>query len=107
MYQNIDGTIGITVNDWINAGLSYKQFNHDSYRGYLHIVKRGINGNTLIDVHSIKRPDRLQAIERTYGKVAEKAAKTIFDITLDAKANVFYMNYRKPDGSPLDPERVD
>ena len=107
MYQNIDGTIALSVNDWIDAGLSWDQFKNDSKRGFLHIFKRSVNGNTLIDVHSIKRPDRLQAIERTYGKVAEKAAKTIFDITLDAKANVFYMNYRKPDGSPLDPERVD
>ena len=106
MYQNIDGTITLSVNDWIDAGLSWDQFKNDSKRGFLHILKRGINGNTLIDVNSIKRPDRLKKIERTYGKVSEKAAKSIFDIEIDAKANVFYMNYKKPDGSPLEPDKI-
>ena len=32
MYKDIDGTLVISVNDWINAGLTYNQFNHDSKR---------------------------------------------------------------------------
>ncbi len=106
MYKDIDGTITITVNDWKNAGLSYDQFRMDSQRGFLDIFRRSTNGNTLIDVRSIKRPDRLRAIERAYGKLEKEAKKTIFDIELDKKANVFYMNYKKPDGSPLDPDKI-
>lgn len=106
MYKEIDGTLTITVNDWIEAGLTYKQFNHDSYRGFLNIFQRGTHGNTLIDVKSIKRPDRLRVLERAYGKVSESKAKSIFHIELDQNARSFFMNYRKPDGAPLEMKQV-
>ena len=69
MYKDIDGTLVISVNDWINAGLTYNQFNHDSKNGYLSIHRRGLNGNTLIDVRSITRPKGLQYWSRHTGKL--------------------------------------
>lgn len=107
MYQNIDGTITISVNDWCRAGLTYKQFNHDSNRGFLKIFRRGIHGNTLIDVRSIKRPERLRAIEDAYGKLETEAPKSIYHMEISAGARSFFINYRKPDGLPLEPEQIE
>lgn len=108
MYQVIDNNIiAITVNDWCKAGLTENQFKKDSSNGYLTIVRRGLNGNTLIDVKSIKRPERRRVIEAYMGKIdTEKAAqRSIFRPELDTNARTFYLTQRKPDGLPIDPER--
>lgn len=101
-----DGAVTITVNDWQEAGLTYKQYNHDSCKGYLSIYKRGINGNTLIDVRSIRRPDRLRIIEKAYGKLEKKAPKAAFTVEIDETARQWFINYRKPDNAPLDPDNI-
>lgn len=107
MYQTIDGTLVITVNDWYRAGLTESQFKNDSKRGYLSIFRRGIHGNTLIDVKSIRRPERLRIIERTYGKIESEGVKSIFTVELDTNARDFFITKcRKPDGSPLDPDQI-
>lgn len=106
MYQTIDGTLAISVNDWCAAGLSYNQFNHDCKDGYLSIYRRGINGNTLIDVKSIKRPERMRVLEAAYGKVEKEGAKSIFYPELDTDARAYFTNCRKPDGEPLEPEQI-
>ncbi len=69
VYQLIDDTLTITVNDWIKAGLTENQLWKDSKANLLSIFRRGINGNTLIDVKSIKRPERLRVIESAYGRI--------------------------------------
>lgn len=106
MYQNVDGALVLTVNDWCRAGLSFNQYNHDAKDGLLEIFRRGTNGNTLIDVRSIKRPERLSVLERAYGTIGEKAAKSIFTVELDTKARSFYVSFTKPDGEPLDEEQI-
>lgn len=107
MYAYIDGTLAISVNQWCEAGLSYNQFNHDSKDGYLRILQRGINGNTLIDVRSIRRPERLLVIEKKFGKIekSEKTATFRVDAS-DKSAEQFFIRQRKPDGSPLDVEQI-
>lgn len=108
MYQVLDNNIiAITVNDWKRAGLTYKQFEHDSTDGYLSIVRRGLHGNTLIDVRSIRRPERLRAIEACHGKIdAEKVINhSIFRPELDTKARSYFLREKKPDGSPIDPDK--
>jgi hypothetical protein len=135
MYRIIDGKVVLTVDDWCQAGLSYRQFIHDNERGYLDIHKRGYRGNTLIDVTAIRRPDRLQVIEAKYGKVADalnaaklaqitgvpmalqplqiEAEKTdptrrgMFKFTLDTEAREYYIGFRKPDDTPLDAARIE
>lgn len=111
MYQQLeDNTIVITVNDWINAGLTKYQFENDSKRGYLKIKRRATNGNTEIDVRSIRRPDRLRILEAVYGKIKEQKQASIYDVEIDAKAREFYLQYRTPEGSALetkDPNRVE
>ena len=81
-------------------------FEHDSKSRYLYIFRRGINGNTLIDVRSIKRPERLRVLEKAYGKVETEGAKSIFTVELDTKARDFFIKQRKPDGTPLDPDLI-
>jgi hypothetical protein len=69
MYQYIDGKIVLTLNDWIAAGLTINQFQNDSKRKYLKILQTGWNGNTTFDVRSVKRLDRLAALETCHGKI--------------------------------------
>jgi hypothetical protein len=69
MYQLIGDTYAITVNDWVAAGLTVDQFKYDSKNGELTILKRGLYGNTLIDVMSICRANRRAAIEAANGSI--------------------------------------
>ena len=108
MYNLIDDTLTISVNDWKSAGLTQNQFEHDSKSGYLSIYRRGLNGNTLIDVRSIKRPERLNVLERVYGKIVDvKKTNSIFNVEIDHKARTFFISYRKPDGTPIEPNRIE
>ncbi|MBQ7210525.1 MAG: hypothetical protein IJS05_06495 [Paludibacteraceae bacterium] len=105
MYQYIDGNLAISVNDWTAAGLTYAQFNHDSKSGYLQIARRGIKGNTLIWFDSIKRPERMRAIEAVLGKAhAERSG--IYSVVMSASARAFFSGYVKADGSRLDARQI-
>ena len=104
MYTYVDGNLAISVNDWCEAGLTYRQFRQDSQTGYLKIARRGINGNTLILLDSIRRPDRLRKIEEAFGK-ARVEKGDIFELSIDTKAREFFSRCVKPDGSPL-PDRL-
>lgn len=108
MYQQLeDNTVIITVNDWLQAGLTYKQYNHDLTRGYLKIRRRGINGNTEIDVKSIRKPERLRILEAAYGKLEEEKKVSIYNVEIDPKAREFYLQFKTPEGSALEPKRVE
>ena len=113
MYQVIDNVLTITVNDWRMAGLTDDQLKKDSSKGYLSIYQRGVKGNTRIDVHSIKRPERLEAIESTLGKVLKKeeierkTRKSVFTFELDPDARPALLKYRKADGTTLTPEQLE
>lgn len=106
MYQYINGNLAISVNDWKEAGLTYKQFNHDSHDGLLEIARRGINGNTLIWVSSIKRPDRMRVIEAALGK-AHVEQSDIYEVSVNAEAREYYSKYTKPDGTRLDAATIE
>lgn len=106
MYQLIDGILTISVNDWIQAGLTYKQFNHDSGAGLVSIFRRGINGNTLIDVKSIKRPERLRVIEAAFGKIDQEAPKSIFTMEIDTAARNYYLSYQL-NGAKIAPAKIE
>lgn len=107
MYAYIDGTLAISVNQWCEAGLTYGQFRMDSQRGFLNILQRSTNGNTLIDVRSIRRPERLRVIEKKFGKVEKEQKTATFRVdATDKKAESFFISQRKPDGSKLDVEQI-
>lgn len=106
MYNIVNGTLVMSVNDWCEAGLSYEQFKNDSKRGHLTIFRRGTKGNTLIDVRSISRIDRRNAIEDAYGKIEADTAKTGLKAVLpDQAAAAFYVEYRDESGKALTGER--
>ena len=106
-YQIIDGTICITVNDWIACGNTYRQFKDDKQHGYLTIFQRGYRGNTLIDVASIKRKERLNIIEANFGKAfPETCIKTAFEsIQKDREAAYYYQIYQNEYGTGLTEEK--
>ena len=105
MYQYIEGTCAISVNDWCAAGLTLNQFRNDSKRGLLKIARRGIHGETLIVVDSIRRADRLRAIELAYGK-AKETNSDIYSVVMDVSAREFYTCFRQSDGMSLDAAHV-
>lgn len=108
MYNIIDDTLTISVNDWCKAGLTRNMFEHDSKAGYLSIYRRGLNGNTLIDVKSIKRPERIEVLERAFGRIGDiKKTNSVFSVETDHKARTYFVNYRKPDGTTLNPDRIE
>ena len=104
MYTVYDNKICVSTSDWIAAGIPYDSFKWDSKCGDLKIVRRGINGNTLIDVRSIRRPDRRAKIEAAFGKIEEKANVVPFlnRIRPDQKAKEFFDSYTYGEGKHLD-----
>lgn len=106
MYQLIDGILTITVSDWCEAGLTRCMFEHDSKQKLLSIFRRGINGNTLIDVKSIKRPERIRAIEATFGKIDQEAPKSIFTMEIDTAARNYYLSYQL-NGAKIAPAKIE
>lgn len=106
MYQEIDGTLALSVNDWLEAGLTYKQFNHASYRGQLTIVRRGVNGNTLFDANSVRRLDQLQKLEAVHGKVNTKRRHMTYYVEIDTGARAFYTSHQTGVGKYLPKHRV-
>jgi hypothetical protein len=92
MYFEYNDTIAITKSSWKAAGLTDDMLWKDSGNKDLRILHRGIKGNTIIDVKSIKRPDRLAVIEAAFGKIKQEiaAANTI---TQDAELAEKYRTY--------------
>jgi hypothetical protein len=107
MYQEFNNTVAISVNDWLSLGFTIDQFKNDSKRGFLSIINRAVAGNTLIDVKSIKRPDRLRVIEAAFGKVEQQKTTLTYTVELDTAARDYYLDFRKQDGSPLLVENVE
>lgn len=101
-YQYINGTLAISVNDWVMAGLTKAMYEHDSKRGMLKIISRSINGNTMIDVNSIRRPERRAAIEAVFGPIAESEQRSVYRATAFPEARAWFVAFRKDDGTPLE-----
>lgn len=98
MYQEIEGTLVISVNDWMEAGLTYNQFRMDSQRGYLRIARRGIGGETMIDVRSISRSDRRTKIEAAYGTIDDMERKALVnDVKPNTDAADWFRNFTYTD----------
>lgn len=109
MWVQYNDTVAIRVKDWIGAGLSRNQYEHDSKRGYLKIVKRSQHDETLIDAKSIILPERRLKLEAVYGKIDEAFKKGNTDsfasyIVTELKAQEFYNKHKKPNGENLSVE---
>ena len=92
MYQVVEDRIAITKGDWLAAGLTEDQLWKDSRDGHLSIIRRGINHNTIIDARSIKRRDRIEAIEASKGKIGGEAEeRSVFSFEADLNARRFFL----------------
>ena len=105
--MRVDGITGLTVNDWCMAGLTKTMFENDSKRGDLAIVRRGLYGNTVIDVRSIRRPERIAAIEAKFGPIEQSEQAALYQAKPDTEARVWYTAYRKADGTPLEARLIE
>ena len=94
MYQMMDGHLCLSVGSWLKAGLTRSQFEHDSKRGDLTIYRRSQHDRTLIDAWSIRRPERIAAIERAFGRREEQGkAPRATGPEIDAEAAAFFRDY--------------
>lgn len=107
MYLRIGGTTGLTVNDWCMAGLTMNDYKNDLRRGDLTMARRGYNGNTVIDVRSIRRPERIAAIEAKFGPIEQSEKAALYQAKPDTEARVWYTAYRKADGTPLEARLIE
>ena len=97
----------ISINQWLESGLTYNQFRVDSRSGFLKIHSRGINGETKIDARSIKRPDRRRAIESHLGRIeTSESERSPYRVDMDVQAREFYVSYRSTNGDVLEASRV-
>ena len=109
MYQIYNNKLTISTSDWILSGLSANCLRKDSANGLLTIIRRGINGNTLIDLASIKRPERRMKIEATFGEPPKIENMQLVEleryITDNKKASAFFFEFRLSDGRHLSNEK--
>ena len=104
MYEVIDGHTVMSVNDWLRCGLTMGQFWQDSSNGLLNIYRRSTGGNTLIDVLSIRRPERRRKIELEMGKLPKDGLSkvpSIFTVVADTDAISYYSEYTDERGLRL------
>ena len=104
MYEVIDGHTVMSVNDWLRCGLTMNQFKKDSSNGLLDIYRRSTGGNTLIDVLSIRRPERRRKIELEMGKIPTDGLSrvpSIFTVVADTDAISYYSEYTDERGLRL------
>lgn len=106
MYARYEGHPVISLSEWRLAGLTPRQYKYDLANGLLSIMYRSVGGNTLIDLNSIQRPERLAMIEAKFGPIEREAAFT-YEARPDAGARAYYTALRKDDGSPLEPRLIE
>ena len=102
----IDGVPALTVNDWCQSGLTYRQYCYDRRNGDVKILRRGVRGETVIDARSIRRADRLRVIERVMGRVPREEHRPLYTVDMDREAEAFFAAYEKADGGRLSEETV-
>ena len=105
-YSIIDGVPALTVNDWCQSGLTYRQYCYDRRNGDVKILRRGVRGETVIDARSIRRADRLRVIERVMGRVPREEHRPLYTVDMDREAEAFFAAYEKADGTRLSEETV-
>jgi len=87
----------LTVNDWCQSGLTYRQYCYDRRNGDVKILRRGVRGETVIDARSIRRADRLRVIERVMGRVPREEHRALYTVDMDREAEAFFAAYEKTD----------
>lgn len=107
MYARFEGYPVISKADWCAAGLTMRQYHYDAQHGALSICGIGYNNMPLIDLNSIKRPERLAMIEAKFGPIEKEEPKPLFEAKADTEARAYYTSYRKADGTPLESRQIE
>ena len=107
MYARYEGHPVITKAEWLAAGLSARQYQYDYEQGLLSICGIGYNNTPLIDLTSIRRPERRAMIEAKYGPIEEAEPEAQMKAEVDTEARAYYTAYRKADGTPLESRQIE
>ena len=102
MYAQYEGKPVISKREWLSCGLSDRQYRYDLAGGQLSLA-----APNLIDLGSIRRPDRKAMIEAKYGPVREPEPEPVLKAEADTEARAYYTAYRKEDGTPLEPRLIE
>lgn len=100
MYMRVDGKQVITRDQWLEAGLTDRQYRYDRESGAM-----SVNVDCrppVIYLSSIKRAERLAMIEAKFGPMDREEAEPLLVARVDSEARAWYEGYRKEDGSPLE-----
>ena len=54
-YSIIDGVPALTVNDWCQSGLTYRQYCYDRRNGDVKILRRGVRVHLCHDLRLVQR----------------------------------------------------
>ncbi len=94
--MNLQHNTTITLQQWLDAGLSYELFKSDKKRGYIITHVRGGNGRqVLIEVHSMYKQDRKRILLEKYPELQQPVVKSFKEsIEVDEAAVSFFSEYR-------------
>ena len=97
----------ITLEEWIGAGLSYKMYKNDKQRGKIKTLGHGCRNNPVEIVWDSLRPARKALLMHLTDEQATPGGNEVEQaLEHDTKAHNYFTTYMKPDGTPLDPEKI-
>ncbi|HSW65214.1 MAG TPA: hypothetical protein VLH56_18180 [Dissulfurispiraceae bacterium] len=96
----------LTIDDWLDGGLSYYQYENDKKRKRLKTLGHGCRNNPVKIIWDSLRPDRKALLGRPAGDASTARGNEVEQaLEHDAGAYNYYASYMKPDGTPLSPEK--
>ncbi len=98
----------ITLQQWLDAGLTYDMFKNDKKRNYIVTHGRGGNGRqVLIEVHSMYKTDRKRILLEKYPELQQPVVKTFKEsIEVDEAAVSFFTEYRYNEDQKLPADTI-
>ncbi len=107
-YNNGKHKSTITLEQWLNAGLSYELFKSDKKRGYLKTRGRACFSKSVEIIWDSMRERRKKVLrEAGYDPNSRVINRFEQHIQHDHAAYAFLSSYIKPDGSTLQPDEID
>ena len=97
----------ITLDEWKAAGLSYKMYENDKQRGRLKTLGHGCRNKPVEIIWDSLRPARKALLMHPADEQQTPQGNEVEQVLEhDTEAYNFFTRYMKPDGTPLDPEKI-
>ena len=96
----------ITLDEWIDAGLSYKMYENDKQRGKLKTLGRAAYGKPVLIIWDSLTPDRKAMLQHLDSGATVRHNEVEQAMEHDTEAYHYYTGYRRADGTPLDPDKI-